>query len=186
MFSFCWSRSETVSESVSFLDALLCPIWEELFCSIPTRISSSADPTDGLHPRHHHHVGETEVGVLALLQEDCLVQTDATWECAFHQPSLSPGTFLLLFLGAWLYQICLSAWWRLCLILVSSKVTMASIHLYFAGKQVGDTQKRGKPEMRSSCRKSLDLPWSASARPGRGPASVPHLRYLSVSRHFNE
>ena len=29
---------------------------------------------------------------------------------------------------------------------------MASIHLYFARKQVGDTQKRGKPEMRSSCR----------------------------------
>ena len=27
---------------------------------------------------------------------------------------------------------------------------MASIHLYFAGKQVGDTQKRGKPEMRES------------------------------------
>ena len=63
---------------------------------------------------------------------------------------------------------------------------MASIHLYFAGKQVGDTQKRGKPEMRSFCRKSLDLHWSASARPGRGPASVPHLRYLSVNRHFNE
>ena len=50
---------------------------------------------------------------------------------------------------------------------------MASIHLYFVGKQVGDTQKRGKPEMRSSCRKSLDLHWLASARPGRGPASVP-------------
>ena len=50
---------------------------------------------------------------------------------------------------------------------------MASIYLYFGGKQVGDTQKRGKPEMRSSCRKSLDLHWSASARPGRGPASVP-------------
>ena len=63
---------------------------------------------------------------------------------------------------------------------------MASIHLYFAGKQVGDTQKRGKLEMRSSCRKSLDLHWSASAPPGRSPASVPHLRYLSVSRHFNE
>ena len=63
---------------------------------------------------------------------------------------------------------------------------MASIHLCFARKQVGDTQKRGKPEMRSSCRKSLDLHWLASARPGRGPASVPHLRYLSVSRHFNE
>ena len=64
--------------------------------------------------------------------------------------------------------------------------SMASIHHYFARKQVGDTQKRGKPEMRSSCRKSLDLHWSASARPGRGSASVPHLRYLSVSRHFNE
>ena len=34
---------------------------------------------------------------------------------------------------------------------------MASIHYYFARKQVGDTQKRGKPEMRSSCRNSLDL-----------------------------
>ena len=67
-----------------------------------------------------------------------------------------------------------------------SSSPMASIHLYFARKQVGDNQKRGKPEMRSSCRKSLDLHWSASARPGRGPASVPHLRYLSVSRHFNE
>ena len=64
--------------------------------------------------------------------------------------------------------------------------SMASIHHYFARKQVGDTQKRGKPEMRSSYRNSLDLHWSASARPSRGCASVPHLRYLSVSRHFNE
>ena len=64
--------------------------------------------------------------------------------------------------------------------------TMGSIHLYFARKQVGDTPKRGKPEMRSSCRNSLDLHWSAAARPGRGSASVPHLGYLSVSRHFNE
>ena len=63
---------------------------------------------------------------------------------------------------------------------------MASIHLYFARKQVGDTPKRGKPEMRSSCRNSLDLHWSPWPRPGRGSASVPHLRYLSVSRHFNE
>ena len=30
--------------------------------------------------------------------------------------------------------------------------SMQSIHLYFERKQVGDTQKRGKPEMRSSCR----------------------------------
>ena len=63
---------------------------------------------------------------------------------------------------------------------------MASIHHSFARKQMKDTQKRGKPELRSSCRKSLDLHWSASARPGRGSASVSHLRYLSVSRHFNE
>ena len=63
---------------------------------------------------------------------------------------------------------------------------MASIHHYFACEQVGDTQERGKPEMRSSCRNSLDLHWSASTRPSRGCASVPHLRYLSVSRHFNE
>ena len=35
---------------------------------------------------------------------------------------------------------------------------------------MGDTQKRGKPEMRSSCRKSLDLHWSASARPGPAAA----------------
>ena len=63
---------------------------------------------------------------------------------------------------------------------------MGSIHLYFARKQVGDTPKRGKPEMRSSCRNSLDLHCSAEARPGRGSASVPHLGYLSVSRHFNE
>ena len=42
---------------------------------------------------------------------------------------------------------------------------MASIHLYFAGKQVGDTQKRGKPEMRSSCRKSLIGVGPARARP---------------------
>ena len=40
--------------------------------------------------------------------------------------------------------------------------TMGSIHLYFARKQVGDTPKRGKPEMRSSCRNSLDLHWSAA------------------------
>ena len=39
---------------------------------------------------------------------------------------------------------------------------MASIHLYFARKQVGDTPKRGKLEMRSSCRNSLDLHWSAA------------------------
>ena len=64
------------------------------------------------------------------------------------------------------------------------KRRMASIHHYFARKQVGDTQKRGKPEMCSSCRKLLDLHWSASARPGRGSASVPHLRHLSVSRHW--
>ena len=43
---------------------------------------------------------------------------------------------------------------------------MASIHHYFARKQVGDTQKRGKPEMRSSCTNSLDLHWSAWPRPG--------------------
>ena len=35
--------------------------------------------------------------------------------------------------------------------------TMASIHHYYPRKQVGDTQKHGKSEMRSSCRKSLDL-----------------------------
>ena len=56
---------------------------------------------------------------------------------------------------------------------------MASIHYNFARKQVGDTRKRGKPKMRS-------LHWSAWPRPGRKSASVPHLRYLSVSRHFNE
>ena len=39
---------------------------------------------------------------------------------------------------------------------------------------------------RSSCRNSLELHWLASAWPVRGCASVPHLRYLSVSRHFNE
>ena len=42
---------------------------------------------------------------------------------------------------------------------------MASIHLYFAGKQVGDTQKRGKHEMRSSCRKSLIGVGPARPRP---------------------
>ena len=46
--------------------------------------------------------------------------------------------------------------------------TMASIHHYFARKQVGDTQKRGKPEMRSSCRNSLDL---QSCRRELGPAA---------------
>ena len=67
------------------------------------------------------------------------------------------------------------------------KVQMASNpHYNFARKQVGDTRKRGKPEMRSSCRNSLDLHWSPWPRPGRRSASVPHLRYLSVSRHFNE
>ena len=39
---------------------------------------------------------------------------------------------------------------------------MASIHLYFTRKQVGDAPKRGKPEMRSSCRNSLDLHWLAA------------------------
>ena len=53
-----------------------------------------------------------------------------------------------------------------------------------ASKWGTNTLKRGKPEMHSSCRNSLDLHWSASARPGRGCASVPHLRYLSVSRHL--
>ena len=43
----------------------------------------------------------------------------------------------------------------------------ASVH-YFARKQVGDTQKRGKPEMRSSCRNSLDF-----ALIGLGPARPP-------------
>ena len=46
---------------------------------------------------------------------------------------------------------------------------MASIHLYFAGKQVGDTQKRGKPEMRSSCRKSLIGVGPARPRPCKCP-----------------
>ena len=45
---------------------------------------------------------------------------------------------------------------------------MASIHHYFARKQVGDTQKRGKPEMHSSGRNSLDLHYSVIARPSRG------------------
>ena len=43
--------------------------------------------------------------------------------------------------------------------------SMASIHNNFARKKVRDTQKRGKPEMRGSCRNSLGLHWSASARP---------------------
>ena len=51
---------------------------------------------------------------------------------------------------------------------------------------MGDTQKRRKPEMRSFCRNSLDFYWSPWPWPGRGSASVPYLRYLSVSRHFNE
>ena len=34
---------------------------------------------------------------------------------------------------------------------------LASIHNNFARKQVGDTQKRGKPEMLTSCRNSLDF-----------------------------
>ena len=51
---------------------------------------------------------------------------------------------------------------------------------------MGDTRKRRKPEMRSSCSNPLDLHWSARPQPSRGSAlSVPHLRYLSVSRHFN-
>ena len=50
---------------------------------------------------------------------------------------------------------------------------MVSVHHYFARKQVGDTQKRGKPEMCSSCRNSLDLHWSPWPRPGRRSASVP-------------
>ena len=59
--------------------------------------------------------------------------------------------------------------YKLVIYQVRSLGAMASIHLYFAGKQVGDTQKRGKPEMRSSCRKSLDLHWSASPRPCKCP-----------------
>ena len=75
------------------------------------------------------------------------------------------------------------------------RTAMASIHNNFACNQVGwDTQKRrggGKPETLSSCRNSLDLHWSASARLGRRCASVPHLRYLSVEilmnrRHYTE
>ena len=49
---------------------------------------------------------------------------------------------------------------------------MASIPYNLARKQVGDTQKRGKPEMRSSCSNSLDLHWSARPQPGRGSALV--------------
>ena len=48
----------------------------------------------------------------------------------------------------------------------------------------GTPQKHRKLEMRTSCRNSLDLHWSAWPQPGRGSASVPRLRYLSVSRHF--
>ena len=70
----------------------------------------------------------------------------------------------------------------LCLVLGQNGVYSS----LFRGKASGDTQKRGKPEMRSSRRNSLDLHWSPWPRPGRGSASVPHLRYLSVSRHFNE
>ena len=70
--------------------------------------------------------------------------------------------------------------------MLPAALAIASIRHYFARKQVGDTQKRGKPEMRSSCRNSLNLHCSALARLSRGCASVPHLRYLSVSRHFNE
>ena len=75
---------------------------------------------------------------------------------------------------------------QLTIIMVNGKFLMASIHLYFARKQVGDTPKRGKPNMRSSCRNSLDLHWSPWPWPGRGSASVPHLRYLSISSHLNE
>ena len=51
----------------------------------------------------------------------------------------------------------------------------------------GTLKSAGNPtEMRSSCRNSLDLHWSPWPQPGRESASVPHLRYLSVSRHFNE
>ena len=66
---------------------------------------------------------------------------------------------------------CLSAQWRLFINRV-------------ARQHVGDTQKRGKPEMHSSCRNPLDFHWSASAPPSHGCASVPHLRYLSVSSHL--
>ena len=44
------------------------------------------------------------------------------------------------------------------------KNPMASIHHYFARKQVGDTQKRGKPEMRSSCK--IHSICTARLRPG--------------------
>ena len=60
------------------------------------------------------------------------------------------------------WWVCGFAWWK-------NILSMASIHHYFARKQVGDTQKRGKPEMRSSCRNSLDS--VCTARPRRGPAA---------------
>ena len=66
---------------------------------------------------------------------------------------------------------------------------MASIHHYFARKQVGDTNKRGKPEMRSLRRNSLDLHCSASIRPSRGCTSVPtpdtcqSVAILMIRRH---
>ena len=63
---------------------------------------------------------------------------------------------------------------------------MASIHHNFARKQVGDTQKGRKPEVRSSCKNSLDWHWSAWPWPSRESPCVPRLRYMSVSRPFNE
>ena len=39
--------------------------------------------------------------------------------------------------------------------------------------------------MPSAYSDSFGLHWSPWHRPGRGPESVPHLRYLSVSRHFD-
>ena len=117
---------------------------------------------------------------------------------------ITPGLQIYLFLVVFIFEghccrsSCGDAWgrehlwrnrpswhglWRRRKIVSPVPGVMVSIRHYFARKQVGDAQKRGKPEMRSSCRKSLDLHWSASAQPGRGPASVPHL---SVSRRFNE
>ena len=57
---------------------------------------------------------------------------------------------------------------RICPQAAQYSTRMASLHHYFARQQVGDTQKRGKPEMRSSCRNSLDI---CTDRGDLGPAA---------------
>ena len=73
-----------------------------------------------------------------------------------------------------------------CVCVQGSTQRVNGIHssLYFTRKQVGDAQKREKPEMRSSCRNSLALHWSAWPR--LRVCKCPPPQIPVSCRHFNE